>query len=198
MKNDAPKGPELSREVCEHIGVEPVWIHQDGERYLVSRCKVYRIKRTGIRFFPAVWFRKPSGSIPLPCLLPLLPGHKVEKGRVLLVWADLLRMSAELFRPDVKMSYTQAGVEGIHAHLDFNIGMTPHQWARWILAFIAFSLPHLADGTERRMELDRRLKEMGVDLSFADETRRPAYHKARKEALQLTLKAEAFLRGVKD
>jgi len=193
---DEPKALLLGREVCEHIGVEPVWIIQDGERYLVNRLAQYRIKGTGIRLFPGVWFRQPKGSIPLPIMLPLLPGHTVKKGRVLLVWADLLRMSAELLRPDFQNGFTQAGVPESHANLDFNIHMTPHQWAHWILAYIAFSLPDLADATERRMELDRHLKAEGVDLSFAD--RPAAYHKARQAALQLTIKAEKFLAEVKE
>jgi hypothetical protein len=192
---DKPEALLLGREVCEHISMEPVWIIQDGETYLINRLAQYRVKKTGIRFFPAVWFCKPKGSIPKPIMLPLLPHHTVKHSGCLVVWADLLRMSAELCEPDIKASFSQSGAPQIHAEVDAIPAMTPHQWAHWILAYISFNLPDLADATERRMELDRHLKAVGVDLSFAD--RPSAYHKARQAALQLTLKAEKFLAEVK-
>ena len=193
MPTPSNDGPKLTHEVCEHIGVEPVWIRQDGELYLINRRTRYRVRNTGIRFYPAVWFLKPKGSVPLPRLLPLLPGYTVPKKRVPLPWADLLRMSAELFTPEIKPSSGVAGNPKLEGVTECPDNMSPHQWVRWVFAFIAMHLSTLPEGVEQRIELSRQLESIGVRVSYLEKSRRSAFNKARKEALKLTLMAEKFL-----
>jgi hypothetical protein len=195
MATPSNDGLELTHEVCEHIGVKPLWIRQGGELYLINKKMFYQRRDTGIRYYPAVWFCKMEEKIPLPRMIPILSEHKVErKKRVPLPWADLLRMSAEILKPEIKVEIDTSGKLRNDAVFEYVDSMTPHQWVRWVFATIAGDLPKLPKDLQRRVQLSRLLESIGVDVSFVPESRSSAYYTAKREALKLTHKAGKFLK----
>jgi hypothetical protein len=103
-------------------------------------------------------------------------------------------MSAELFEPEIKTTIGDDFKARHDATLEQSDCMTPHQWVRWVFAFIAGDLPDQPKDLQRRVELSLRLASIGVDVSYVPEARSTAYYTAKREALQLTHKAGKFLK----
>jgi hypothetical protein len=194
MATPSNDGPTLTHDVCEHIGVEPVWIRQGGELYLINRRAVCDVPHTVLQLYQAVWFPKTKQKIPLPRIIPILSEYKVSKKPVPLPWADLLRMSAEWQPFEIKAASQKDGSLKYQVTFQRLDTLSPHQWVRWVFATIAGDLPKLPKDLQRRVELSLRLESIGVDVSYVPESRSPAYYKAKREALQLTHKAEKFLK----
>ncbi len=186
--------------------VQPVWIHQDGHKYLINRRVLWRMA-DGKKFAPAVWF--PDGPpnteppVPEPRLIPLLERFGTHPAPVPIPYADLLRMAAERWLPSYEFSHDEAGAPKLNVVITITDEKPPSEefWARWCVAVLMSRTPppnskekpfHRLPGRIQRRRLDSMLGLIGVEPSYEPESRRRAYEKRVIEALKLTHKLASY------
>ena len=193
MGTSSNNGPTLTREDCEHIGIQPVWIQQGGHLYLINRKNMIRSRESGLGGAPAVLFVTAApDQMPLPVWLTIGPEAKSPKRDVKRQFADLLRLSAKFHSIKITSETLESG--GLAQHGVVEIHTTPTFLVRWsIVVLDALGKFDDKDNRAKRDILDKHLISIGGNANngfvpFGPENRRAAFNKAWKEALVLTVK----------